>query len=151
MPDHEDRATDRFAPFAVDHILIDRLPSSLGTIEAPEHYTVMAVFTRRPLPQEIDLLKEPSVEERLVTAGYPRVSLSAADRRLIITDTNLRELKQGLAGTIGHILDEIGRRVATTRSAQAKNAAELATRAAERASHVIEQASGIDFSPRASN
>jgi len=111
----------------------------------------MAVFTRRPLPQEIDLLKERSVEERLATAGYPRVSLAVADRRLIITNTNLHELKHGLAGEIGRILDDIGKLVATTRSAQAKDAAELATRAAERASHVIDEASGIDFSPRASN
>jgi hypothetical protein len=151
MSDTSDRVADRFAPFAVDHILIDQLPPSLGTAEAPDDYTVMAVFTRRPLPQEIDLLKERSVEERLATAGYPRVSLAVADRRLIITNTNLHELKHGLAGEIGRILDDIGKLVATTRSAQAKDAAELATRAAERASHVIDEASGIDFSPRASN
>ena len=151
MSDTSNWVSDRVAPFAVDHILIDQLPQSLGTLEAPEQYTVMALFTRRPLPQEIVLLKELSVEERLVTAGYPRVSLTVADRRLIITNTNLHELKQGLARTIGQILDDIGKRVATTRSAQAKDAAELATRAAERASHVIDEASGIDFTPRASN
>jgi len=68
----------------------------------------------------------------------------------LITNTNLHELKQGLARTIGQILDDIGKRVATTRSAQAMDAAELATRAAERASHVIDEVSRIDFSPRTS-
>ena len=139
--------TELFEPFAVDHILVDQLPASLGTVEAPERYAVTAVFTRRPLPQELDLLKEPAVEEQLAAAGYTHVALSTSDRRLIITNTNLNELKQGLARTIGQILDDIGKRVATTRSAQARDAAELATRAAERASQIVDEASQIDFAP----
>lgn len=141
-------AHDPSEPFAVDHILIDQLPASLGTVEAPERYPVTAVFTRRPLPQELDLLRAPAVEERLAAAGYPRVALTTSDRRLIISNTNLHELKDGLARTIGQILEDIGSRVATTRSAQARDAAELATRAAERAAHVADEAARIDFSPR---
>ena len=140
-------AADRFEPFAVDHILVDQLPGSLGTIQAPERYTVTAVFTRRPLPQELDLLKDPIVEEQLAAAGYPRIALTTSDRRLIISNTNLHELKHGLARAIGQILDDIGKRVATTRSAQARDAAELATRAAERASQIVDEASQIDFAP----
>lgn len=138
---------DPSEPFAVDRILINELPSTLGTVEAPEFYTVTAVFTRRPLPQELDLLRDPSVGERLAAAGYPRVTLSTSDRRLLIANTNLHELKDGLASTIGTILDEIGRSSATTRSAQAQDAAEAATRAAERAHSVLVEASDIDFSP----
>lgn len=139
---------DPAEPFAVNRILINELPSTLGTVEAPEFYTVAAVFTRRPLPQELDLLRDPSVGERLAAAGYPRVTLSTSDRRLLIANTNLHELKDGLASTIGTILDEIGMSSATTRSAQARDAAESATRAAERAHSVLVEASDIDFSPR---
>ena len=139
---------DPSEPFAVDRILINELPSTLGTVEAPEFYTVTAVFTRRPLPQELDLLRDPSVGERLAAAGYPRVTLSTSDRRLLIANTNLHELKDGLAATIGTILAEIGMSSATTRSAQAKDAAEAATHAAERAHSVLVEASDIDFAPR---
>ena len=149
LPGHSERA--RFEPFAVDRILVDQLPSSLGTVAAPELYSVMVVFTRRPLPQELALLSAPAVEQQLAEAGYPRVTLRAADRRLIIDNTNLHELKAGLALTIGRILQDIGKRVATTRSAQTRDAAELATRAAERAEHVLQEAAEIDFSPRISH
>jgi hypothetical protein len=142
---------DQFEPFAVDHILVDQLPASLGTVEAPERYTVTAIFTRRPLAQELDLLKDPAVDDQLAAAGYTHVALSTSDRRLLISNTNLHELKQGLARTIGLILEDIGKRVSTTRSAQARDAAEVANRAAERASHIVDEASRIDFSPRVSH
>lgn len=137
-----------FAPFAVDHILVNDLPSTLGTVEAPERYTVSAVFTRRPLPQELDLLASAEIDARLSEAGYRTVTLRAADRRLLIENTNLAELREGLAELIGSLLDEIGAGVATTRSAQARDAAELAARAAERAHHVLTEVELVDFSPR---
>jgi hypothetical protein len=140
--------SDAFEPFAVDHILVSDLPSTLGTIEAPERYTVTAVFTRRPLPQELDLLSAPGIDERLTAEGYPAVTLRAADRRLLIDNTNLHELSHGLARVIGSMLDDIGTSVATTRSAQAKDAAELAARAADRANQVLTEVSKVDFSPK---
>jgi hypothetical protein len=141
---------DAVAPFAVDHILVNELPGDLGTVEAPERYTVTAVFTRRPLPQEVALLGGPDVDDALAEAGYPRVTLRAADRRLLIANTNLSELHQGLAHVIGRILDDIGSAVAATTSAQARDASELATRAAERAHRVLVEAEQIDFSPKRS-
>jgi hypothetical protein len=141
-------APESFEPFAVDHILVNDLPSTLGTLDAPERYTVTAVFTRRPLPQELDLLAASDVDDRLTEAGYPTVALRTADRRLFIDNTNLAELRDGLAHVIGSLLDDIGSRVATTRSTQAKDAAELASRAAERAHQVLEEVGKVDFSPK---
>jgi hypothetical protein len=140
--------SDAFEPFAVDHILVNDLPSTLGTIDAPERYTVTAVFTRRPLPQELDQLAASDVDDRLTEAGYPNVTLRTADRRLLIENTNLHELSTGLAHLIGSMLDEIGTSVATTRSTQAKDAAELAARAADRAHQVLTQVAKVDFSPK---
>lgn len=142
-----DRDAVAFEPFAVDHILLNDLPSALGTVDAPERYTVTAVFTRRPLPLELELLARPEAQTVLTEAGYPTVALTTADRRLFITNTNLSELREGLALVIGRILDDIGASVAETRSAQAREAAELAKRAAERAERVIAEAAQIDFSP----
>ncbi|MEI5585078.1 MULTISPECIES: hypothetical protein [unclassified Agromyces] len=140
-------APEDFEPFAVDHILVNDLPASLGTVEAPERYTVTAVFTRRPLQPELDLLGAREVDDRLTEAGYPKVSLRTADRRLLIDNTNLAELRDGLAHLIGQILDQIGASVATTRSTQARDAAELAARAAERAHQVMTEVEQVDFSP----
>jgi len=142
---------EHFAPFAVDHILVDQLPASLGTVNAPERYVVTAMFTRRPLRQELDLLTAPAVEERLAVAGYTHTALSTSDRRLVIANTNLRELKHGLAHLIGQILDDIGTQVATTRSAQARDAAEVASRAAARSNQVIDEAAQINFSVHVSH
>jgi len=142
-----ERGSASFEPFALDHILLNDLPSALGTIDAPERYTVTAVFTRRPLPLELELLASPETQALLSEAGYPSVALTTADRRLFITNTNLSELRQGLALVIGRILDDIGARVAETRLSQARESAELAKRAAERVERVVAEASQIDFSP----
>jgi hypothetical protein len=145
--DSGERSSGSFEPFAVDHILLNDLPSALGTVDAPERYTVTAVFTRRPLPLELELLASPATQALLSDAGYPAVGLTTADRRLFITNTNLSELRQGLALVIGRILDDIGARVAETRFSQAREAAELAKRAAERVERVVAEAAQIDFSP----
>lgn len=136
-----------FEPFAVDHLLFNDLPFTLGTVDAPEKYTVTAVFTRRPLPLELEHLAKPETQRRLSDAGYPAVSLTAADRRLFIVNTNLSELRQGLAQAIGRLLDDIGSTVSDTRTEQAQKAAELAQRAAERVQRVLAEAEQVDFSP----
>ncbi|WP_308799356.1 hypothetical protein [Agromyces silvae] len=142
-----DADTSAFEPFAVDHLILNDLPFTLGTVDAPERYTVTAVFTRRPLPLELELLAKPETQILLAEAGYPAVSLTTADRRLFIVNTNLSELRQGLAQVIGRVLDDIGTSVAKTRTEQAQKAAELAHRAAERVQRVFAEAEQIDFSP----
>ena len=86
-------------PFAIDHILASELPASLGTAEAPERYVVTAVFSRRPDPLELQMLAAASVTEQLAADGYPGITLMAADRRLLIGNTNLHELEFERVGT----------------------------------------------------
>lgn len=147
MSEHQRPDAGSYEPFAVDHILTNDLPGTLGTVDAPERYTVTAVFTRRPLPLELEILAKPETQAILAQAGYPAVSLTTADRRLFITNTNLSDLRQGLALVIGRLLDEIGSSVSKTRSDQARQAAELGQRAAERADRVASEVAQIDFSP----
>ncbi|MDP5225822.1 MULTISPECIES: hypothetical protein [Arthrobacter] len=98
-------------PLALSGVLASALPSELGTARAPSRYTVPAVFTRRPETREIYLLRGDDVRQRLNNAGYPAVELQVSDRRLLITNTNLDELKRGLALVIGDILAQISAEV----------------------------------------
>jgi hypothetical protein len=138
-------------PFGLDHVLASDLPDSLGTVGAPDHYVVTAIFSRRPDPLELELLGEAGVHEELVAAGYPRVTLTAADRRLLIGDTNLHELESGLARTIAVILATIGERVAERRAVRDGERDELRQREADRASIVATAAARISFNPRTSH
>ena len=137
-------------PFALDHVLESALPDLLGTVDAPDRYVVTAIFSRRPDPAELDLLSAPTVHEQLAAAGYPGVTLTAADRRLHISDTNLHELEVGLARTLGVILAEIGERVASGHAVE-ENRVELAQREAGRAASVLMAARRISFDPNSSH
>ena len=148
-----DSRTDRtvIGPFALDHVLESALPDLLGTVDAPDRYVVTAIFTRRPDPAELDLLSAPAVHEQLAAAGYPDVTLTAADRRLYISDTNLHELEVGLARTLGVILAGIGERVASRQDAVEEDRMELAQREAGRAASVVMAARRISFDPNSSH
>lgn len=138
-------------PFALDHVLPSELPDSLGTLEAPDHYVVTAIFARRPDPAELEMLAAPAVHEQLSAAGYPHVTLTAADRRLLIGGTNLHELESGLAHTIGMILATIGERVAERRAVGTEEREELRRHEAARAASVAAAAARISFDPAASH
>ena len=146
-------AADRTAlgPFALDHVLESALPDSLGTVDAPDHYVVTAVFTRRPDPVELELLGAPLVHEQLAAAGYPDVTVTAADRRLFISGTNLHELEAGLARTLGVILAGIGDRVAARQVVREEERGERAKREASRAASVVMAARRISFDPNVSH
>jgi hypothetical protein len=138
-------------PFALDHVLPSELPDSLGTVDAPDHYVVTAIFSRRPDPVELELLGAPAVQEQLTAAGYPHVTLTAADRRLLIGGTNLHELESGLAHTIGVILATIGERVAERRVVREEEREELREHEAARAATVVAAAARISFDPSSSH
>jgi hypothetical protein len=138
-------------PFALDHVVDTELPESLGTVDAPASYVVTAVFTRRPDPLELELLAAPEVREQLAAAGYPRVTLTAVDGRLLIGDTDLHELEGGLARTIGVILARIGERVEARRIARDRVDDEASDREANRTATVWSVAKRISFDPHESH
>lgn len=138
-------------PFALDHVLPSELPDSLGTVDAPDHYVVTAIFSRRPDPAELDLLGAPAVREQLAAAGYPDVTLTPSDRRLLIGGTNLHELESGLAHTIGVILATIGDRVADRRVVREEELEESRRHEAARAASVVAAAARISFDPSTSH
>lgn len=137
-------------PFAIDHILASELPASLGTAEAPDRYVVTAVFSRRPDPLELQMLAAASVTEQLAADGYPGIMLTAADRRLLIGNTNLHELESGLAQRIGEILADIGTQVATLRASHDLERVRLAEQESDRAAAIVKLANRISFDPHSS-
>ncbi|KQQ86705.1 hypothetical protein OVA06_13240 [Pseudarthrobacter sp. SL88] len=92
------------AALTLSGVLASALPHDLHTAQGPTRYTVPAVFSRRPQPREIDLLRGSGVRQELADAGYSHIDLSVSDRRLLIGNTNLAELKSGLAHLVGNIL-----------------------------------------------
>ncbi|MDP9888271.1 MULTISPECIES: hypothetical protein [Pseudarthrobacter] len=97
-------------------VLASALPHDLGTAQGPTRYTVPAVFSRRPQPREIELLHGEGTRQRLSEAGYSDVELHVSDRRLLITNTNLVDLKAGLAHLVGTILHDISAQAARERT-----------------------------------
>lgn len=147
MSEASDRDPGVVGPFAVDHILTAELPLTLGTIDAPSRYDVAAIFTRRPDPLELELLRAEIVHHELAEAGYPDVALTVADRRLVIGDTNLHELETGLAMAIGRILARIGSDVAAQRAVTAGERADRMQQESARAASVLAAAGRVSFDP----
>lgn len=77
------------AALTLSGVLASALPHDLHTAQGPTRYTVPAVFSRRPQPREIDLLRGSGVRQELADAGYSHIELSISDRRLLIGNTNL--------------------------------------------------------------
>ena len=91
---------------ALGGVLTHALPPSLGTVGAPTRYTVLAAFNRQPLPREITMIESAVGRMELADAGYDSVTLTVAGRRLEIGDTNLDELKSGLAGLVANMVHD---------------------------------------------
>jgi len=85
------------ATLGLGSVLVGSLPAALMTDEAPERYTVEAVFTRRPERDEVIEILGSGTRDFLTKAGYPVAELTISDRRLEISNTNLEELRDGLA------------------------------------------------------
>ena len=121
------------------------LPAALMTDAAPDRYTVEAVFTRRPEKDEVAEILGTRTRDDLVSAGYPTVGLAVADRRLVIANTNLEELRDGLATVIADRLAEISTEVHEKQDAAAIRFEEAAMREHTRAAAVTALAESITF------
>jgi len=126
-------------------VLVGSLPATLLTTAAPDRYTVEAVFTRRPAPDEVAEIIGEATQHGLSRAGYPRVTLSVADRRLVIHDTTLEELRDGLADALSSRLSEISTHLRRAQEATATALQGVADREAERAAAVAALAESVTF------
>jgi hypothetical protein len=90
-------------------VLASGLPAEVGTPDEPLLYTVPAVFSRRVTQKERSRIEDPTTAEQLEvgTGAGPGLELEVSDRRLLIGNTNLGQLKGGLAAAIGEMLIRI--------------------------------------------
>lgn len=126
-------------------VLDTALPRELGTDAAPDRYTVTAVFSRRVAPQEQALIENLSVRHHLADVGYPGVELTVADRRLLISNTNLAELERGLAQELAELLRRIDEQIVTERDRRAAEVDEWRVAEVRRAAAVKVEADRIRF------
>ncbi|TPW71611.1 hypothetical protein [Schumannella sp. 10F1B-5-1] len=126
-------------------VLVGALPVSLLTVDAPERYTVEAVFSRRPEREEIDGILAASTRRHLGDEGYPTIELSVSDRRLEISNTNLEELRDGLGTVLAQRLAAISAEVVAARLVAAARAQESSRVEHRRAAAVIALAESISF------
>lgn len=145
MSSHGDVVDGGGQQLRLTSVLSGGLPATLGNPGAPTLYTVPAVFSRQVSAAERLAIQAPEAVRRLADAGYPRVTLDVADRRLLIGSTNLGELRDGLAHELAELLRDIDRTLAEQRDQ--RDAAELVARSAEadRASDVQDLVDEIRF------
>lgn len=126
-------------------ILVGSLPATLLTDDAPERYTVEAVFTRKPDRDEIVAILDGETRDRLSLAGYPTVELTVSDRRLEIANTNLEELRDGLAVVLAERLSDISTAVRAQREVVAAHYRQASDREDRRAAAVAALAESVTF------
>lgn len=133
------------APLGVREVLLSSLPTSLGTSQEPERYTVEAIFDRRPDPDEVHLLATTDSRASLSASGYSEVRLHVTDRRLVMEMTNLEELRDGLAGEIASLLSNISEQVTSRRGQEQLRSQAAADGETARTAEVAELAHSISF------
>lgn len=133
------------ATLGLGSVLVGSLPAALMTDEAPDRYTVEAVFTRRPERDEITEILGRETRDRLAKAGYPTVEVTISDRRLEIANTNLEELRDGLGGVLADRLAEIGAGIRARQDAAAVRFREAAEGEQDRAASVAALAESVTF------
>ncbi len=133
------------ATLGLGSVLVGSLPAALMTADAPDRYTVEAVFTRRPEKDEVTEILGTETRRFLVSAGYPAVGVTVSDRRLEITNTNLEELRDGLAHAIAARLSEISETVHARQRAAANRFNDAAADEQVRAAAVAALAESVTF------
>lgn len=133
------------ATLGLGSVLVGSLPAALMTDEAPDRYTVEAVFTRRPERDEIAEILGSETRDRLAKAGYPTVEVTISDRRLEIANTNLEELRDGLGGVLADRLAEVSAGVRAMQDVAAVRFREAAEGEQGRAASVAALAASVTF------
>jgi len=126
-------------------VLVDSLPTELMTADAPDRYTVEAVFTRRPEQDEVRGILGDGTRDLLAKAGYPAVRITVADRRLVIANTSLEELRDGLSRILAERLAEISAGVHSRQQAAADRLQHAAETEHERLAAVTALAESVRF------
>ncbi|MBB5741665.1 outer membrane murein-binding lipoprotein Lpp [Microbacterium ginsengiterrae] len=127
-------------------VLVGSLPAKLMTDEAPDRYTVEAVFTRQADRDEVAAVHDGATRDYLSTKGYPTVELHVSDRRLEIHNTNLEELRDGLAQVIAEHLSEMSATIRAEREVASARFNEASHREQTRAAAVAALAESVTFS-----
>jgi len=133
------------AMLGLGSVLAASLPAALMTDDAPDRYTVEAVFTRRPEKEEIDEILGAGTREALAQAGYANVEVTVSDRRMEIANTTLEELRDGLASVLADRLAQISREVQTRQDAVALRFRDAAVEEKTRVEAVVALASSVRF------
>jgi hypothetical protein len=133
------------ATLGLGSVLVGSLPAALMTDDAPERYTVEAVFTRRPERDEVTEILGNETRELLTNAGYPMVEVTISDRRLEIANTNLEELRVGLASVLADRLAGISAGVRARQDAAAVRFQDAAASEDVRAAAVAALAESVTF------
>lgn len=126
-------------------VLVGSLPATLLTDDAPPTYTVEAVFSRRPAPEEITGILDDRTRTLLAEAGYPRVEVAVSDRRLEISRTTLEELRGGLSTVIADRLASISTQVKARQQSTARAMADAAAIEEKRAAAITALAQSVAF------
>lgn len=133
------------SPLGLTSVLVGSLPAALMTDDAPDRYTVEAVFTRRPEREEIVELLGGRTRAFLAQAGYPTAEVTISDRRLQIANTNLEELRDGLATVLADRLAEVSAGVRAQHEAEISRSLIAAESEHQRVAAVAILADSVSF------
>lgn len=133
------------SPLRLTEVLVGGLPHDVGVPGGPERYVVPIVLSRRVTDAEKSRIEGRAVRDELAAAGYRDIRLAVADRRLIVTDTNLRELASGLGYRLTRIIDDAVQQVRDEDDARDRRARDARERETARLHLLTSQAGLIDF------
>lgn len=128
-------------------VLISELPSTVGTPSAPLCYEVGIVLSRRISREEKIIIESPRSHQVAAQAGFPDCRLTVVDRRLLIANTSLEELANGLARVAATIVRKACLDVDGARRNRELKLADDAQREGERSDVVAALVRSIDLTP----
>lgn len=132
-------------PLRLTSVLASGLPVELGTPNAPDRYTVPVVFSRQVTQEERERIEDPAVARQLGEHAGAALELEVSDRRLLVKNTNLRELGGGLSAALAAMLRELDVQLEAEQSARDDEAHRRELKERERAAAVAQEAAAIRF------